>query len=206
MEAPLTLRILYTYNIRGNLAWLPRLYTVLAAHSHDDIIDRTVKVDLGEACAGHVWHCAETDGRSALLALDAMGFAAARVSLSPASRERLVGNALAIAPVDEAHPHQDGALRYTAALTPPPPECRLQIALVPAEETRLDEGALSLATVAPPNFGVVDVFIPQMGVPIIRTAQQVAVAADTPPNPSIVAAVDFIEAEARYYASQKKTD
>ncbi len=206
MEAPLTLRILYTYNIRGNLAWLPRLYTALEAHSHSEGIDRVIKVDLGDSCAGDVWHCAETEGRSALLALDAMGFTAARVSLSPASRERLAGNALAIAPVDETHPHYDEILCYTAAPTSVPAECRLQIVLSPRVETQLDQNALSLATVTPPSFGLVDVFIPQKGEPVIRAAQQVTVASDTPPNPPIVAAVDFIEAEARYYASQKKAD
>ncbi len=94
----MNLSILYTANIRGDLALLPRLYTFLkslqadlrqfAPEDESEVMlcavqprpVQTLLLDLGDSCAPDVWHCAATGGRSTLIALDAMGYHAANVT------------------------------------------------------------------------------------------------------------------------------
>src|SRR5689334_10902814 len=117
MEKSLT--ILYTANIRGDLELLPRLYTLIRQLKAQPIVDedevmlcaieplarRTLLLDLGNSCAPDVWHCVETEGRSTLLVMDAMGYHATNVSgiLTRESRAKLDANFLKIALVDESH-------------------------------------------------------------------------------------------------------
>src|SRR5690349_16457301 len=66
------LPIIYTYQLRGDLAWLPRLYTFIRQLAQDieqEYGTKPLLLDLGEACVPESWHCAATDGRSMLLAL-----------------------------------------------------------------------------------------------------------------------------------------
>ena len=144
---PVNLSILYTAGIRGDLDTLPRLFTfikelrrditrfrpedeevMLCAVQPPEV--RTLLLDLGDSCAPDVWHCAATDGRSTLIALDAMGYTAANVSgqITPASRAKLDENLLAMALVDDEHPWESDSLLVTCGAT-----CwvaRCQIALI----------------------------------------------------------------------------
>src|SRR5688572_24616875 len=106
MDSPITL--LYTHNLRGDLSLLPRLHTfikqlkALEVDDEDDVMlclvqpqtRRTLLIDLGGSCAPDVWHCAVTGGRSMLMVLDAMGYAAVSAAdLTPDAREKLADTA-----------------------------------------------------------------------------------------------------------------
>lgn len=201
MEEPLT--ILYTGGLRGDLALLPRLHTFLRTLRAGlaQPAGRVLLLDQGEACAPDVWHCAATEGRSALIALDALGFDAARVSsLSAAARQRLAANLLRLAAVDADHPWRDGALCVCAGPDDVPEvACGLRVVLEPAPVTQLDGNTLRLAQVTAGEVGLVTL----PGGPARIAAEIRALPPRTLPDATITAAVDFILDEARRYTQRR---
>ncbi len=206
MEKPLSLSLRYTAGIAGDLALLPRLHTFLqrlkAAEGQGALL-----LDLGGSCADSVWHCRATGGRSALIVLDGMGYHAANVegALDAVSRARLTGQ-VTLGLVDagrdwsyHAPPVSDPGI--IVALHPRERAARLQIALRPAEETRLDGKILSLAAVKSGQVG--EVVVDLRGAPRLLAATVHEMPPDTPPNPSIAGAVEFVEAEARLFAQKR---
>ncbi len=206
--------ILYTGNIGGDLALLPRLHTFLRqlkahppAADEDEVMlclvepvpTRTLLLDVGGSCAADVWHCAVTGGRSALIGLDAMGYTAANVegTLTDEGRAKLADNYLNLALVDETHFWADQDILVSvnpAAQTTP----SLHILLMPNQTTYLDNRILHLAAVQAGQVGMAQ--ISGVGNGSLRlTAQAVFdVPAAAPPDPTITAAVEFILNEARY--------
>jgi hypothetical protein len=205
------LYILYTANLRGNLDLLPRLYTfirqlkALPLDEGDDVLvcavqpvaRPTLLLDLGDSCAPEVWHCAATGGRSMLMALDAMGYRAARVSLTPQDRERLRDNLMGMALVDEDAPLIDNNVLFTANEKTGTTQARpdLHIMLQPAERTRLDGNRLSLAAVQAGQIGAVHL----SSRPTIDAHTIFDLPSTIAPDPTIAGTVDFILSEARRY-------
>ena len=150
MEKPLSLTLLYTGGIAGDLARLPRLHTYLQrlkrGHSGPCLL-----LDLGGSCSETVWHCRATGGRSALIVLDGMGYQAANVdgALTAEDRDKLAEQ-VTMGLVDR-HNHWRislwAAAEIIVALEPAAPDARLQIMLEPAESTRLDGKSLRLQAV-----------------------------------------------------------
>ncbi len=204
MEKPLSLTLRYSADIAGDLALLPRLFTFLqrlkAAEGQGALL-----LDLGGSCADSVWHCRATGGRSALIVLDGMGYHAANVegALDADSRARLAQQ-VTLALVDR-HNHwryrRTSGREVIVALQPAAPDERLQIALRPAASTRLDGKILRLQAVSRGQVGeaVVDLH----GAPQLVSATVHEMPPDTPPNPSIAGAVEFVEAEARLFARKR---
>lgn len=208
MDKPLSLTLRYSANIAGDLALLPRMFTFLqrlgAAEGQGALL-----LDLGGSCAEAVWHCRATGGRSALIVLDGMGYHAANVegALDAENRAKLAGQ-VTLGLVDAA---QDWSYQVPPARDPgivvrlrprhSNGAARLQIALAPAAETRIDGNALWLRAVDAGCIGeaVVDL---RKG-PRLVSATAHTMPSDTPPNASIAGAVDFVEAEARYYQRQQ---
>jgi len=239
VETPIT--ILYTYGLRGDLALLPRLFSFirqLRAHfsaepvklCEDDpapAISRILLLDLGESCSPDVWHCAVTGGRSALVALDGMGYDAANVSglAAPDLREKL-GENVRLALVDEEHDWTWEGVRVAVsapyppeALTPTPlPEgeglTAISQAFLPLplrERGSEGEGVTILLTPADATYIDADglhlrrVQSGQIGMaqiaprPLILLGQDVFdLPAAAQPDPTIAGIVDFILSEARY--------
>ncbi len=78
MSTP-SLTLLYTANLAGQLALLPRLFTLI--RQVRVAADGPVAlIDLGGSCAPDSWECMATEGRAALVVFDAMGYAAARLA------------------------------------------------------------------------------------------------------------------------------
>jgi len=138
VETPLT--ILYTGGLRGDLQLLPRLYTFIRTWGMGGRPVPHYLFDLGDACAPEVWHCAATGGRSALIALDALGCHAARVTgdLAADARPKLAANFLGVALVEPGRPWQHGPVCAAAGADESVPGAALTIALTPAPATRLD--------------------------------------------------------------------
>ena len=208
------LHILYTSHIRGDLDLLPRLHTFLkqmksAPLDEDEdvmicavepVVRRTLLLDLGEACAPEVWHCLATGGRSVLIGLDAMGYAAANVTglLTSEARVRLGDNLMGMALVDEEHPWQDDDLVVTARQDEPSLPMLLQISLTATETTRLDGNRLRLASVQSGQVGIAHISRAGSN-PVVRAAGIFDLPRTTPPDPTIAGTVDFIMSEARLY-------
>lgn len=192
-----SLAVFYTGGLRGALRLLPRLHTFIRALKNR-LIMPALLLDLGDSCAPESWHCAATDGRSMLIALDALGCQAARVEgLDAAGRERLKANLLSMALVDALHPWQhERGLSVTAEF--PDPAARLSIVLAPAEATAMQGAALRLAGVGAGQVGMAQVALLQNGARLV-SSQLFELPDDSLPDPTIAGVVDLIEAEARRF-------
>jgi hypothetical protein len=206
MDEPLSLSLLYTGNIAGDLALLPRLYTFLQ-RLHPPERRHRLLLDLGGSCSANVWHCRETGGRSTLIALDGMGYHAANVAgaFEREQRDSLAEQAT-MGLVDEgrnwhyqAPPVSDPSIRVT--LRPRDDSARLQIVLRAAESTRIEGNALFLGAVGAGQAG--EAIVDLRGEPALVSARVHEMPPDTPPNPSIAGMVDFVEAEARLLAKKR---
>lgn len=204
MEKPLSLTLRYSAGIAGDLALLPRLFTFLqrlkAAEGQGALL-----LDLGGSCADSVWHCRATGGRSALIVLDGMGYHAANVEggLDAENRGKLAEQ-VTLGLVDR-HNHwryrRASGREVIVALQPAAPDERLQVLLEPAASTRLDGKILRLQAVSRGQIG--EAVVDLRGAPRLVSATVHEMPPDTPPNPSIAGAVEFVEAEARYYQRQQ---
>ncbi len=195
MEAPLT--IFYTARLQGDLDLAPRLFSLIRTLKAQ-VEGAALLVDLGDSCNLQVWHCAVTGGRSALFALDAMGYDAANADhLHPQNRAKTqAGMRLALVGAGES-----ARLKGTRLLVPPDSSganpARLNIVLVVAAETRLDGRTLSLAAVDTGQVGAAQIAFGAGTVELIG-ADGYDLSPETPPDPTIAGAVDFILSEAHY--------
>lgn len=204
MEKPLSLTILYTSNIRGDIHMLPRLYSFMQTLKPAER-QGTLIFDLGNSCADGVWHCDITQGRSTLIVLDGMGYHAANV-VGQLQGENYAKTAevVTMGLVDEDHewsyhipPVRDETIQATMK---PSQLGRLQICLSPAETTYIDDTMLYLANVQAKQIGMVKIDLQDK--PRITQQKIHTLPTSTQPNPTIVASVEFVESEARYF--QKK--
>ncbi len=205
MEKPLSLSLLYSANLRGDIALLPQLFTFMQRLKPEE--GPCLILDLGKACDDVAPHCQQTGGRSMLIALDGMGYHAANIAGALDARNRkLVDRHVTMALVDDANdwhyrlpPLEDTGIWLT--LSPNSRSARLQICLAPNEVTRLDGNVLFLRDVCAGQVGTVSVDLgrsPRVTDSAIHDLPQ-----DTPPNPSITGAIEFIESEARLFHSRK---
>jgi hypothetical protein len=196
-----TLHILYTHGLNGDLARLPRLYTAIQ-QLEEQMGIRALRLDLGDACAPTIWHCAATEGRSMAMALDVMGYHAVNVTgMTEASRFKLRGVA-SLGLVDAQH-----AWRYNVAgvtdesllvSSVPTSALRLCILLAPAPETHLTNGILSLQPAPPHHIGYVQIDLTDEP-RLIESGQAFPLEKNARPDPTITAALELIEEEARSY-------
>jgi hypothetical protein len=189
------MNILYTYQLNGNLAYLPRLFTYLREISAQ-FTQKPLLLDLGASCTPDVWHCDITEGRSTLIVLDAMGYDAVNVAnlLTPASYAK-IKDQLVVALVDDTPQRVKNTIFATkpASLS----DDNIKICLTPADRTYWDAGWLHLGKIANDAVGIV-----QLDGDIIR--HRVAnIPLNTTPNPTISGVVDFVLAEAGLYRKKK---
>lgn len=202
--------LLYTHNIRGDLDLLPRLYTFIKylkslpvdedetvrVCAFEPVQQRTILLDLGHACVPEAWHCEATEGRSALLVMDAMGYDVVNVEgyLSSEARTKLP-DLTHVALLDRQHPIwtspdqvtvvHSGAHQFDAAP-------RILITLETTPQAPASLPALAAGQVGVIHFGTGHNTKPHV----------FDLPADTLPDPTIAATVDFVVSEARQY--QKK--
>lgn len=208
MQTPLI--ILYTHKLRGDLDALPRLYAfqkqLKAYYTSEEVVQvcaldpaqppgRVLLLDLGESCAPEAWHCPVTGGRSTLVVLDGMGYDAALVSDAPALRARM-GDGVRMALVDEANPHAVEDVLIAASANPA--HAALQIALAPAETTRLDGNILRLAGLNGSDQVGAALLTQVIGGWSLMAHDIHDLPRRTLPDPTITASVDFVVSEARY--------
>lgn len=195
------LNLLYSCDLRGDLALLPRLYSLIARlKSGTDA--PTLLLDLGNACSDAAWHCRETGGRSMLIALDAMGCDAANAAGMAAEERELLRGQVTVALIDEKTQWRRdiGGKRIGLALSPRA-DADLTICLARSSRTELNGSILRLRRVKGAELGqaVIDI----SASPRIVSSTTHAVTRDLPQNPSIAAAVSFIESEARLFQRKR---
>lgn len=197
------LHILYTGNLHGEMALLPRLYTFIEQVEHERGI-QTLRLDLGHACAPEVWHCKATDGRSVVVALDGMGFHAAHITGMSADSRQKLQDTVNMGLVDAQHawrydvpPVRDDGIIVSSV---PTPALILCIVVSPAKKTELADKTLFLQAVEAGQIGLVSVDISPE--PALRWHEILTVPPDTRPDATITAAVQFVEDEARFYAKK----
>ena len=208
MEQSLT--IFYTANIRGDLQQLPLLYTYYQILLHEKIatyehsIYKPLLLDLGNFCDDSVWHCQVTKGRSTLMVMDAMGYHAVNIDNTFQGTERTKTEQLVqIGLVDDTQEwvYDIAGIRDNRifAVTSPlkAPTMGIQIVLTPKATTQLDGEVLHLQSVTPSQIGFVQVQLGQS--PTVIDHQIFDLPINTPPNPTIIASVNFVEDEARFY-------
>lgn len=198
------LTVLYTYDIGGEFHRLPRLHTFIK-RLQSDVNTPTLLVDLGAACDPAVEICAITEGRSAYIMLDAMGYHAANVSgvLTDDARAKLAPQ-LTLALVDAGHswryhvpPVSDEGMIISAI---PTPAHRLCIQITPNEQTALVDHRLTFAPIPRGHVGMVGVRLTP--IPHLTDQQVLTVPETTRPDPTITASLQFVESEADYYRRQ----
>ena len=205
MEAPLSLTLLYTVNLRGNIAMLPRLFTLMQRLQAEEA--NSLILDLGRACDDAAWHCQQTGGRSMLIVLDGMGYHAANIAgtLDAQGRQKLASQ-VTMALVDEANCWQQTIHKCPIAATLRPKEgaAGLQVCLTPADGTYLARAVLYLQELGTGQIGKVKIELAD----IVRITSNCChdLAPDTPPNPSITAAVEFVESEARLFQRKQSRE
>ena len=198
MEGPLTppvaLTVLYTHHLRGNLDRLPRLFTFLRELRARAEGAPLLLVDLGASCSPDVWHCAVTSGRSALFALDGMGYHATNVSgvLDAELRHKMV-NLTQMALVDADHPFAFSAAVQVAAAGSGVAHIPCTVSLYPAPETTWDGRLLRLAAIEGGQVGRA-----RLHDGALEGCEVFDLPASAAPDPTIAGMVDFILGEARY--------
>ncbi|MEO8610256.1 MAG: hypothetical protein ABI690_20340 [Chloroflexota bacterium] len=224
----MSLSIFYTAHIRGDLALLPPLYTFLkslradlaqfAPEDEAEVMQcavqppsaRTLLLDLGDSCAPDVWHCTATEGRSTLIALDAMGYHAANVTgiLSAESRAKLAENAMGMALVDFDHPWQDQGMILSTFSPNMRPSAdtlaglsKLHISVTADTTTRMIGHLLYLARVESGQVGTAYIGGTDSDPQLLADAV-FDLPANTPPDPTISGTVDFVTNEARFFAKR----
>lgn len=199
-----TLTILYTAQLRGDLALLPRLHTYLQ-HLKTQY-EKPLLLDLGDSCANDVWHCAATAGRSTLIILDGMGYHAANSSdfLAEGERAKLQGN-LSTGLIDAQHvwrydvpPVRDEGIIVATQNTPALTLCILATA---AESTKLANRTLHLQAVPKGSVGMAQVVLNT--VPELTAHDIFPMPDKLKSDPTIAATIDFVEDEARYFQSKQ---
>ena len=195
METPLTL--LYTHNLRGRLDLLPRLHTFIRRLRGEFAEGDTYLIDLGASCDPDVWPCAITEGRSTLIVLDAMGYHVANTQavLTPPSRAKLIDQ-VALALVDNDHPHSVDNITFASSGTHN--DDTFHIHLIPSDAAVLTENALMLTGLQAGQIGIARVTSEHTLRHEIHTMP-----VDTPPEPTISGAVQFVRDEARYFEKRR---
>jgi hypothetical protein len=197
------LSILYTQNIGGDLAMLPRLYRFIQSLKAQD--SQALLLDLGDSCSPEIWHCAATKGRSSLMVLDAMGYHASNASaLEDEAREILKSStSMGLVTARQAWryhipPIQDDDILVAGTEIP---ALKLCIVASPSSENSLENRMLHLKTVAKGEVGMVKV---DMEATTIEETAVFAMPSGLLPEATIAAAVELVEEEARFAQRRKE--
>ncbi len=206
-EAPM-LTLLYTANLRGELAILPRLFSLIR-REQQAAPTPAVLLDLGDSCIVESWICEATQGRAPFLVLDSMGYDGAviggpeRVPIPPSSLRKLAGDVSLrfIVWNRSATLSRRGASVMLVTGSAPAPEDTGFVRIDRAAATLPDVGAQPvLGDVPQGHLARVDIALPAW---IVQAARLIELTPEVPADPTIAAVVELVESEARSYAQQQ---
>ena len=198
MSAPPVLTLLYTHGLGGDFARLPRLAAHLRALAQQQ--QSPLLLDLGGSCSDQAWHCAATQGRSAFLALDALGYHAANASaLSAENRAKLAGQvSLGLIAPGQAWRYAVGGLHDEGLIVAheATPALSLCIVCAPAPHTVYANGVLYLQAPEPFSVGLLRLDGPRG---LILEQAVYPLPDSVLPDTVVSALLELIEDEARAY-------
>jgi hypothetical protein len=207
-----TVTLLYTANLRGDLALLPRLFTLIQ-HERRASGGPVLLLDLGDTCSVESWVCRATQGRAPFLVLDGMGYDAVliggpeRVPIPPPSLRVLAANmVMAVVVWNRARSLTKRGITLTIAPGNAPPPDTSPAIRVDRSTHALPEAhdpVVTLGDVAHGHLARVDLAWPEW---TVQSARLLAVSPDVPADPTIAALVEFVESEARDYAHHQQED
>ncbi|PJF29513.1 MAG: hypothetical protein CUN52_08010 [Phototrophicales bacterium] len=197
MRYNMLMNIIYTHNLNGRLEHFPRLFTYIK-RLVGGLSPKPLLLDLGGSCTTDQWHCRATDGRSALIALDAMGYHAVNIYglLSANSYAKLKDQVL-MTLVHDAQVHIINNVVISLSPTPSMGVWMPQVCLAASDSTHMQDDWLYLQKIAGDEVGVVQI----NGNAIHHSIHKIP--ANTIPDPTISGVVDFVLAEAKLYRDKK---
>ncbi len=204
-DEPETVTFLATAHLCGELALLPRLFSLIHQERSAGR-GPVVLLDLGDTCTVEAWVCRATLGRAPFLVLDSMGYDGAVIGgpeqapIPPSSLRLLAGQLLMPLIIwGRPRPLTKGGVAFTVAagnaVAPPEPPVLVidrSAKMLPSPGS----GPPVLGDVAQGCLLRVDVAWPAW---TVREARLLPVE-DTPPDPTIAAVVALVEEEARQFA------
>lgn len=217
-DQPVT--VLYTANLRGDLAALPRLSTVMQ-RARQSATGPVFIIDLGDSCAAEVWECRATLGQAPLLVFDAMGYDAAFVGGSesapiPPQSLRRVREKLVMATFIWGRPartvKQDTLIVWDTGGRSIPGMEQAQVKVTLRLTVRLDRARPTLPDPVDQDVSLVLGDVPAGHVAQVTVNAQAGrlesavlllVPAETPADPTVAAVVELVQDEARRYAQEQ---
>lgn len=201
-ESPQVVTFLFTQDLRGDLRFLPKLARVLMQLRLEE--RRTLTLDLGGMCSPDVWHCSITDGRSMLIALDGLNYAAVNAEGVPDSVWPSLAKSLVyMQAIDSLHAGKMGYVRFVTR--PPteevPPEI-LALVIAPHAEASIVGNIVYFPAVA--SHKVARMRVKPAAPAEIVSLEIFEVPPDTAPDPTISGMIEFIENEALQYGKRRE--
>jgi hypothetical protein len=202
--------LLCTANLKGDLARLPRLFSLIQQERRV-APGLVLLLDLGDTCSPESWVCRATQGRAPFLVLDGMGYDAAliggpeQVPIPPLSL-RLLAPSMVMAVVvwNRARPLTRRGITLTiapgAAPLPGPSQATIRVDRSTDSLPEVGAPVVTLGDVAHGTLARVDLAWPEW---TVQAAYLRAVSPDIPSDPTIAALVEFVESEARHYARER---
>lgn len=198
--------LLYTAHLAGELALLPRLFTLIK-QERQMASGPVILLDLGDTGSAESWICQATQGRAPFLVLDSMGYDGAviggpeQVPIPPASLRRLLGHL--IMPVilwNRAFPVTKQGITVTIAPGNAPlpdqgPAIRIDRSADVLPDAHSPVPVPILGDVAQGHLARVDMSWPAW---TVQSARLVRVEPNTPVDPTIAAVVELVETEAHH--------
>jgi hypothetical protein len=201
------IQVLFTANLRADFDLLPHVFNTIQQRRQQQAenITGTLLLDLGGAWSPDSPASRLTENRAPYVVLDSMAYHAAWadgldvngiLGLQSAVQVRLLLKQLVY-----RWNRRDVSINIGAEAKPP--AIRLQPTPSPGEDTFFKEEPGLIHLFQPPNdtLGEIDFRWPDM-----QVTRSTAIPFDRsrPPNPTIIAAIEFVEREARRYAGKNK--
>lgn len=197
MRYNMFMNIIYTHNLNGRLEHFPRLFTHIK-RLFGGLSPKPLLLDLGGSCTTDQWHCRATDGRSALIVLDAMGYDAVNThGLLSTNSYAKVKDQVLMTLVHDAQVHIIKNVVISLAPTSSAGIWMPQICLTASDSTHMQADWLYLQKIAGDEIGFVQID----GDTIHHSINKIP--ANTIPDPTIRGVVDFVLAEAKLYRDKK---
>lgn len=206
-----SLTILYTANLQADFDLMPRVFSTIqqVRQSLPDGGWPFVLLDLGGAWSADAWICRATENRAPYLVLDAMGYNVARAD--GLDRAGIMGlqEAVQLRLLDDRMVYRWQWQDMSVNIGPRGEKPALTWAVPAHDETQIDQSADFFVAEAGKvtlfsqqgELGMVQVTWPDMEA---ITARRIAFDDHTRPNPTIAAAIEFVEREARFYAQRNQ--
>ncbi len=209
MSEASTVTLLYTANLEGRLALLPRLATLIQAQRRQ-AAGPVFLLDLGDTCALDAWVCPATEGRAPLTIMDGMGYDAVfisgpeKVTIPPAALRRLAEDIMmAVIIWGRAARLSRRGVTISASSGQPDPAPEDPVVTVDRDAPCLpDVGADRLVLGDVPH-GSLACVVMDWPAWTVQDARLLPLEPHTPPDPTIGAIVELVENEARYYAERR---